>query len=72
MVCGMSLSESFVRRRIEEGNFAMDLKTAFWKFGTDFVPVSPIPDGVDLRILLQQAPGARLPENICYVLKPGS
>lgn len=74
MVCGLVLSESFVRRRIKEGNFATDIHSAFLKFGTDFVQVSPIPDGLDLLISLKQAKSQEsrwLPEdNICYVLKP--
>lgn len=62
MLKGQSVGENYIKQKILSGDYTLNFKDAFQRFGSNFIEVSPIPKRV---IALMEVPVAS-----CFVAKP--
>lgn len=70
MVTGRVLSSVMLEQFISAGNFATNFPAAYRKFGTNFIPVRPIPPSCIQAIYDRKDPDEQMEENTCYVPNP--
>ena len=70
MVTGRVLSTIMLEQLISDGKFATNFQSAYQKFGTNIIPVRPIPPSCIHSIQELKDPDERMEENTCYVPGP--